>query len=95
VARDEAVQGSLRNRVNTARVTLAPFEQLRAPGRVRGLRLDIQQFFETERQRLFRALPLVTQDSLEADDLMREVFVRVWERWDRVGRLGPCREPLT
>lgn len=46
-----------------------------------------EEFFETERDRLFRALLLVTHDSAEAEDLMQEAFVRVWERWDRVGNL--------
>jgi RNA polymerase sigma-70 factor (ECF subfamily) len=46
-----------------------------------------EEFFETERERLFRALLLVTHDWPEAEDLMQEAFVRVWERWDRVGTL--------
>jgi RNA polymerase sigma-70 factor (ECF subfamily) len=46
-----------------------------------------EDFFEAEHRRLFRALLLVTHDSAEADDLLQEAFVRVWERWDRVGRL--------
>jgi RNA polymerase sigma-70 factor (ECF subfamily) len=36
---------------------------------------------------LFRALLLITHDSTEAEDLTQEAFVRVWERWDRVGTL--------
>jgi RNA polymerase sigma-70 factor (ECF subfamily) len=54
-----------------------------------GLRIPIPfgRFFETERERLFRALLLVTHDSAEAEDLKQEAFVRVWERWDRVGTL--------
>jgi DNA-directed RNA polymerase specialized sigma24 family protein len=42
--------------------------------------------FEAQSERLFRALLLVTHDSTE-EDLMQEAFVRVWERWDRVGTL--------
>ena len=49
--------------------------------------LAFEEFFETERQRLFRALLLVTHDSAEAEDLMQEAFVRIWERWDRVARI--------
>jgi RNA polymerase sigma-70 factor, ECF subfamily len=58
-------------------------------GSSEGLRiaLTFEEFFETERERLFRALLLVTHDSAEAEDLMQEAFVRVWERWDRVGTL--------
>jgi len=49
--------------------------------------LDFEEFFETERERLFRALLLVTHDSAEAEDLMQEAFVRIWERWDRVAQV--------
>jgi RNA polymerase sigma-70 factor, ECF subfamily len=49
--------------------------------------LTFDEFFEMERGRLFRALLLITHDSTEAEDLMQEAFVRVWERWDRVGTL--------
>jgi RNA polymerase sigma-70 factor (ECF subfamily) len=60
-----------------ASVTEAP-EGVRIP-------LAFEEFSETERGRLFRALLLVTHDSAEAEDVMQEAFVRVWERWDRVG----------
>jgi RNA polymerase sigma-70 factor, ECF subfamily len=49
--------------------------------------LAFEEFYETERERLFRALLLVTHDWPEAEDLMQEAFVRAWERWDRVGTL--------
>jgi RNA polymerase sigma-70 factor (ECF subfamily) len=49
--------------------------------------LTFEEFFEAERERLFRALLLVTHDSAEAEDLMQEAFVRVWERWERVARV--------
>jgi len=62
-----------------AAVTGSP-EGLRVP-------LAFEEFYETERERLFRALLLVTHDSAEAEDLMQEAFVRMWERWDRVGTL--------
>jgi RNA polymerase sigma-70 factor (ECF subfamily) len=49
--------------------------------------LTFEDFFEAQRGRLFRALLLIAHDSAEAEDLMQEAFVRVWERWDRVGTL--------
>lgn len=49
--------------------------------------LAFEDFFEAERERLFRALLLITHDTADAEDLMQEAFVRVWERWDRVGSL--------
>lgn len=63
-----------------ARAVTVSQERLRIP-------LAFDEFFETERGRLFRALLLVTHDSAEAEDLMQEAFVRVWERWDRVARI--------
>ena len=48
--------------------------------------LPFEEFFESERSRLFRALLLITYDVAEAEDLMQEAFVRVLERWDRVAQ---------
>ena len=45
---------------------------------------DFAVFFGAERARLFGTLALVTADRFEAEELMQEAFVRVWERWDRV-----------
>jgi RNA polymerase sigma-70 factor (ECF subfamily) len=45
---------------------------------------DFADFFRFERTRLFGTLALVTADRVEAEELMQEAFVRVWERWDRV-----------
>src|SRR2546426_5262557 len=50
--------------------------------------LDFEEFFRAEHVRLLRALFLVTGSSHEAEDLMQEAFVKVWERWDRVGAMG-------
>jgi len=47
---------------------------------------DFAVFFRAERDRLFGTLALVTADRTEAEELMQEAFVRVWERWDRVAR---------
>jgi RNA polymerase sigma-70 factor (ECF subfamily) len=45
---------------------------------------SFETFFDTERARLFGTLCLVTGDRGEAEELMQEAFVRVWERWDQV-----------
>jgi RNA polymerase sigma-70 factor (ECF subfamily) len=45
---------------------------------------SFEAFFEAERTRLFGTLCLVTGDRSEAEELMQEAFLRVWERWDRV-----------
>jgi len=46
---------------------------------------DFEAFFEAEHERLLRALFVVTGSAEEADELMQDAFVAMWERWDRVG----------
>ncbi len=47
-----------------------------------------EAFFREEHERLFRALWLLTRDRQEAEEVMQDAFLRLWERWDRVG-VGP------
>ena len=42
-------------------------------------------FFEAERVRLQRALYLLTGNREEAEEVLQESFIAIWERWDRVG----------
>ena len=46
-----------------------------------------EEFFEAERDRLFKALFAITGSRDEAEDISQEAFLRVWERWDRVTSL--------
>lgn len=46
-----------------------------------------EAFFAAQRVRVFRAMLLVTRDRHEADDLTQLAFCKVWERWERVGRM--------
>jgi RNA polymerase sigma factor (sigma-70 family) len=48
---------------------------------------SFEAFFEAEHARLLRALYLVTGNVQEAEELMQDAFVAVWERWDRVGSM--------
>ena len=48
-------------------------------------------FYHREHVRLFRYLVLLTASPEEAEDLGHEAFVRVLERWDRVGRMEDPR----
>jgi RNA polymerase sigma-70 factor, ECF subfamily len=48
---------------------------------------DFEAFFDAEHERLLRALFIVTGNAEEADELMQDAFVAVWERWDRVGAM--------
>lgn len=48
---------------------------------------SFEAFFEAEHARLLRALYLVTGNVREAEELMQDAFLAVWERWDRVGQM--------
>jgi RNA polymerase sigma factor (sigma-70 family) len=49
-----------------------------------GPALDFEAFFEAHQDRLFRALWLVTRNRDEAEEVMQDAFLRLWQRWDRV-----------
>jgi RNA polymerase sigma-70 factor (sigma-E family) len=48
---------------------------------------NFETFFEAHHLRLFRALWLLTRNRHEAEELMQDAFLGVWERWDRVSSL--------
>ena len=50
--------------------------------------LAFDVFFLRERDRLFGTLCLVGGDRAEAEELVQEAFLRVWERWDKVTAAG-------
>lgn len=43
-----------------------------------------EEFFEAERGRLFGAVYLMTGCVEEAEEIVQDAFLAVWERWDRV-----------
>jgi RNA polymerase sigma factor (sigma-70 family) len=45
---------------------------------------DFEVFFEQHHERLFRALWLLTRNRQEAEEIVQDSFLRLWERWDRV-----------
>jgi RNA polymerase sigma-70 factor, ECF subfamily len=49
--------------------------------------VSFEAFFEAERLALSRALYLLTGNTQEAEEVLQEAFVAVWERWDRVGAM--------
>jgi RNA polymerase sigma factor (sigma-70 family) len=53
-----------------------------------GKRPDFEGFFKEHHIQLFRALWLVTRNRYEAEEVMQDAFLRMWERWDRVGSLS-------
>jgi hypothetical protein len=48
---------------------------------------SFEDFFEREKADLYGAMCLVTRDRHEAEEIVQDAFVRVLERWDRVGSL--------
>ncbi|HEV8420927.1 MAG TPA: sigma-70 family RNA polymerase sigma factor [Actinomycetota bacterium] len=48
---------------------------------------SFEEFYEVTSRRLFTALCLVTGNRHEAEEIAQETYVRVFERWDRVGVL--------
>ncbi len=45
---------------------------------------SFELFYQSERDGLFANLCLTTRDPHEAEELMHDAFLKVWERWDRV-----------
>jgi RNA polymerase sigma-70 factor, ECF subfamily len=43
-----------------------------------------EAFFANESTVLFRRLCLVTGNRSEAEEIMQDAFLKIWERWDRV-----------
>lgn len=50
--------------------------------------LAFEAFFEAERARLLRALVVLTGNPEEAEELLQDAFIAVWERWDRVASMA-------
>ena len=49
--------------------------------------LLFEEFFEQERGRLFGAIRLMTGDGQEAEEIVQDAFLALWERWDRVSQM--------
>lgn len=52
-----------------------------------GAEASFEAFVHAESTDLHGALRLLTRDRAEAEDVMQEALLRVWERWDRVRTL--------
>jgi len=66
---------------------------MQAEGKARQLRevagnpRDFRTLYEDEHRRLFQTLYFVTGNRHDADDLMHEAFLKMWERWDAIGEI--------
>jgi RNA polymerase sigma-70 factor (ECF subfamily) len=56
-------------------------------GRAEAVAIPFEAFVAEHQARLFGALCLVTGDRFEAEEISQEAFLRVFERWDRVGAM--------
>ena len=57
---------------------------LRFPSERVEARARFDVFFAEEHERLFKALYFVTGDRHDAEELMQDAFLKLWERWDRI-----------
>jgi RNA polymerase sigma factor (sigma-70 family) len=49
--------------------------------------LSFDDFFIDQHERLYRALYFVTGSRQDAEELMQDAFLKLWERWDRIGEI--------
>jgi RNA polymerase sigma factor (sigma-70 family) len=49
--------------------------------------LTFEGFFEAERRRLLRALVVLAGNPEEAEEVLQDAFLALWERWERVASL--------
>jgi RNA polymerase sigma factor (sigma-70 family) len=48
---------------------------------------DFTTFFAEQHPRLFKAMYFVTGNRADAAELAQDAFLKLWERWDRIGRI--------
>ena len=48
---------------------------------------SFDELFLDVHDRLYRALYFITGSSADAEELMQDAFLKLWERWDRVDRI--------
>ena len=51
-------------------------------------RARFDDFFEEEHERLFKALYFVTGNRHDAEELMQDAFLKLWERWGEIHRIS-------
>jgi RNA polymerase sigma-70 factor, ECF subfamily len=50
-------------------------------------RAQFDVFYQEEHERLFKALYFVTGNRHDAQELMQDAFLRLYERWDKIGTM--------
>lgn len=61
---------------------------------VQGAQTSFEDLFQGEKAGLYGVLCIVTRNRHEAEEITQEAFVRVLERWDRVGAMKDPRAYL-
>jgi RNA polymerase sigma factor (sigma-70 family) len=51
-------------------------------------RARFDDFFQEEHERLFKALYFVTGNRQDAEELMQDAFLKLWERWGEIHRIS-------
>ena len=60
---------------------------LKGVGGIVAVEHSFEDFFELEQERLLRLLWMVTGSLQEAEDIVQDAFLRVWERWHKVSSM--------
>jgi RNA polymerase sigma factor (sigma-70 family) len=68
-------------------VRAAEGEVVRFPSERVEVRAVFDDFFEEEHDRLFKALYFVTGNRHDAEELMQDAFLKLWERWGDIHRI--------
>jgi RNA polymerase sigma-70 factor (ECF subfamily) len=50
--------------------------------------VNFETFFHDESETLYRRLCLITGNRAESEEIMQDAFLKLWERWDRVGSMS-------
>ena len=61
---------------------------MRFPSERVQVRAHFDDFFEEEHERLFKALYFVTGNRHDAEELMQDAFLKLWERWGEIHRIA-------
>jgi RNA polymerase sigma-70 factor (ECF subfamily) len=58
--------------------------ELRGEGETSATPPSFDDLFTDQHDRLYRALYFITGSSADAEELMQDAFLRLWERWDQI-----------
>jgi RNA polymerase sigma-70 factor (ECF subfamily) len=73
------IHGSVQAQDNVVEISLEPEAPVAA--------LSFEELFLDVHDRLYRALYFITGSSADAEELMQDAFLKLWERWDRIDKI--------